>query len=193
MEWYIVLNVVNVTKNKFVRQPGCWVPGSENIQMENTSTLPLRNTPLPPVIITHRMTPRSYLREKKWFLQNNREALHIHKRSLVLKWDWRHEIPTILLQLLLRDPPLMWQATTIIKDWVTQSKHLGMFQTSFCVINSFIYNVKVDTYKGHHLYTSHFYILTCYTIGRAEILHIYRRWKGHNHNSITPCYCNYTQ
>ena len=49
---------VNVTRNTVVRQLEGWAPGFKNTLMENTLTLPSKNTLHPPVITTHWMTPR---------------------------------------------------------------------------------------------------------------------------------------
>ena len=60
--------------------PQSWAPGSENIQMGNTPTQPLQNTP-------HRYTlddTKILMREEKWFPRKIREAFQIHKRSPAL-------------------------------------------------------------------------------------------------------------
>ena len=51
------------------------------------------------------------VREEKWFPGKIREAPQIHKRSPALNRDQDHEITPILLQLLSRDPQIMWPAT----------------------------------------------------------------------------------
>ena len=72
---------------------------SENTQMEKH---------LNSAIVEHTSSAGHYytlddtkilVREEKWFPRKIREA-HIHKRSPALNWHWGHEIPAILLQLL---------------------------------------------------------------------------------------------
>ena len=46
-------------------------PGSKNTQIENTPTPPLQNTPHPMVIVTHWMTPRSFLVRISGFLERS--------------------------------------------------------------------------------------------------------------------------
>ena len=105
-------------------------------------TLPSWNTPHPPVIATHWMTPGSWWGRISDSQERSEKPSTFTRDPLPSTEAMRSPHPT--------STPVTWPEghvtshSTIIKDHVTWSKHLGMFQLCFWVIIHL-----------HRYYTSH--------------------------------------